>query len=359
MDVHSISVVNVKKSTLLTVLIFVIVKLVSAEVCTLLWHFLFLLLTYCLYLCSLLISLSIHFISDCNNFTKQTCLTTKRCKWVDNGTCTKCSSIDEQRDKFEECNSCLKYESGISCGGSTDGCEWCQGMYCTRNGKCEIKCELYATKKECSEVSVKCSWCLSTDSCIDNDAKCNDCSLYSEAFCPRGCNCSANTLNLLAVLIPIIAAGVVAIVVLTILGWFFVLRRRRAQGNNGIAMSSLTAKQLTFDPEFCGESAQTGSPASGCTQGDISPFVSCSVDSISFGKPKAPLLLDNEYDARFKVTNRTKEVQTIKLFAGGFSERHRITFAPQEGLEPTLFRFELFRLISSASAQRHFMRRRP
>ena len=197
---------------------------------------------HCLYLCSLLISLSIHFISDCNNFTKQTCLTTKKCKWVNNSTCTKCSSIDEQRDKFEECNPCLKYESDISCGDNTDGCEWCQGMYCTRNGKCEIKCELYATKKECSGVSVKCSWCLSTDSCIDNDAKCNDCSLYSEEFCPRGCDCSASTSNSLLVLIPIIAAGVVVIVVLAILCWFFVLRRRRAQGNDGIAMNSLTAK---------------------------------------------------------------------------------------------------------------------
>ena len=302
--------------------------------------------------------MSIHFILDCNNLIQQSCWNTTACEWS-NDDCVKCSSKNKEKKQYEKCYPCLIHEDKESCDKFKSSCTWCPSEYCAEKDSCEIKCELYGTKKKCSDVSEKCSWCLSTDFCIDNDAKCNDCSLYSEEFCPRGCNCSANTLNLLAVLIPIIAAGVVAIVVLTILGWFFVLRRRRAQGNNGIAMSSLTAKQLTFDPEFCGESAQTGSPASGCTQGDISPFVSCSVDSISFGKPKAPLLLDNEYEARFKVTNRTKEAQTIKLFTGGFSERHKITFAPQEGLEPTLFRFELFCLISSASAQRHFMRRRP
>ena len=95
-------------------------------------------------------------------------------------------------------------------------------------------------------------------------------------------------------------------------------------------MTSLSDVLMTLNPMFGFDEENTYEPCVNYANGDISEFISCSDDSITFGQSTF-LLLSKTYFSSFKLTNKSDENLTIELFTYGFREKHKINFIPQKG----------------------------
>ena len=87
---------------------------------------------------------------------------------------------------------------------------------------------------------------------------------------------------------------------------------------------------MTLNPMFGFDEENNSEPCVKYANGDISEFISCSDEDITFGQSTF-LLLNKTYSNSFKLTNKSDEDLTVELFTCGFQEKHKINFIPQKG----------------------------
>ena len=269
----------------------------------------------------------------CKNLIKSVCKKSPTCDWKvsDDETCGWCQA---QKNTMIEtasiyCDECAIHESSEACEESGK-CKWCNLNYCSGIDACVIRCELIATEKDCGEASDDCSWCPTALSCIDIKARCNECSDFSNDFCPRGCDCSSSKSSSSSVIIIVVVVCVVLVAVLLV--FMFVFKKRFGYQENGAnEMTSLSDVLMTLNPMFGFDEENNSEPCTKYANGDISEFISCSDDSITFGQSTSFLLLNKTYFSSFKLTNKSDEDLTVELFTCGFQEKHKIDFIPQKG----------------------------
>ena len=269
----------------------------------------------------------------CKNLIKSVCERSPACYWKvsEDETCGWCQGKMDTvpKTKPDYCDECAIHESSELCKESK-GCEWCKLNYCSKANNCTIRCELITTEKDCQRVSNVCSWCPTTLSCIDINARCNECSDFSNDFCPRGCDCSSSKSSSSSVIIIVVVVCVVLVAVLLV--FMFVFKKRFGYQENGAnEMTSLSDVLMTLNPMFGFDDENNSELCTKYANGDISEFISCSDDFITFGQSTSFLLLNKIYFSSFKLTNKSDEDLTVELFTCGFREKHKIDFIPQKG----------------------------
>ena len=154
---------------------------------------------------------------------------------------------------------------------------------------------------------------------------------FSNNFCPRGCDCSSSKLSTAAVLIIVVVAACVVLIAVLFVFMFVVKKRFGYQGKGTNEMTSLSGMSMTLASKFGLDDDKNSSElCANYANGDISEFISCSDDDITFGQSSL-LLLNKTYFSSFKLTNKSDEDLTVGLFACGFQEKPKINFIPQKG----------------------------
>ena len=269
----------------------------------------------------------------CINLIKSVCEKSATCYWKvsEDETCGWCQVQEDTvpKTKPDYCDECAIHESSELCKESK-GCEWCNLNYCSKSKNCTIRCELITTEKDCGEASDDCSWCPTALSCIDIKARCNECSDFSNDFCPRGCDCSSSKSSAAIVVIVVV---VCVVLVAALLMFLFVFKKRFGYQKNGTnEITPLSDMSMTLMSTFgFNDKERSHELCANYENGDISEFISCSDDYITFDQSNSFLLLNKTYSSQFKLTNKSDENLTVELFTCGFQEKHKINFVPQKG----------------------------
>ena len=246
---------------------------------------------------------------DCSRIPfKDLCNKSSSCKWCNNNeTCNFCIPKNFSCDD-SICPSCISYNNKKSC--ESNNCHWCsEASYCSET--CSTECE-YLTADYCKG---NCKWCPSKQICYgpDSPLHCYVCMYYSYENCPVGCDCSLKKKGnfLLFIILPIISFIFILIIIYLLYKHF---KKRISNSSNTYF--------IQFDDEYELE-PKYNTLYESAFPGDISQYLECSKDSISFSD--SFLSINEMYTDSVTIKNISNIPLSLELFVTGIREKHYIS----------------------------------